>query len=142
MIRPPRMAFCYVTEITLTLRAAEKTLKAQPPRKARPAKAHGSPSLKMCASYFCRDGGSDNSELGWLTVWKDRIANVVGELFRSGDAPDSARKSWCLPSSFYEVWFRTAELARPLASALFSRRTWEMEKLIERANLRQIKFRE
>jgi hypothetical protein len=47
-----------------------------------------------------------------------------------------------LPSSFYEVWFRTAELARPLASALFSRRTWEMEKLIERANLRQIKFRE
>jgi hypothetical protein len=52
------------------------------------------------------------------------------------------RKSWYLPSSFYEVWFRTAELARPLASALFSRRTWEMEKLIERANLRQIKFRE
>jgi hypothetical protein len=74
MMPPPRMAFCYVTEITLTLRAAGKTLKAQPPRKARPAKARGSLSLKMFASCFCRDRVSNNSELGWLIVWKDRIA--------------------------------------------------------------------
>ena len=47
-----------------------------------------------------------------------------------------------LTGSSYEVWWRTAALAKPLASALFSRRTWEMENLIERANLRQIKLRE
>jgi uncharacterized protein len=37
---------------------------------------------------------------------------------------------------------RAAELARLLASVLFSRRTWEIEKSSDRANFRQIQFRE
>src|ERR1700688_4528522 len=37
---------------------------------------------------------------------------------------------------------RTAVLARRLASALFSRGTWEMEKLRARASLRQVQCRE
>ena len=41
----------------------------------------------------------------------------------------------------YKARLQTAD-ARRLASELFSRRTWEMENLTERANLRQIKFRE
>jgi len=41
-----------------------------------------------------------------------------------------------------EMCFRTAELAKWLASVLCSRRTWEMEKSMERASLRQIQFRE
>ncbi len=41
-----------------------------------------------------------------------------------------------------ESWLRIAELAKPLASALCSRGTWEMEKSKERASLRQIQFKE
>jgi len=41
-----------------------------------------------------------------------------------------------------ESWVRIAELAKPLASALRSRGTWEMEKSKERASLRQIQFKE
>jgi hypothetical protein len=37
---------------------------------------------------------------------------------------------------------RAAELARLLASVLFSRQTWEIEKSSDRANFRQIQFRE
>jgi hypothetical protein len=41
-----------------------------------------------------------------------------------------------------DSWLRIAELAKPLASALCSRGTWEMEKSKERASLRQIQFKE
>jgi hypothetical protein len=41
-----------------------------------------------------------------------------------------------------ESWVRIAELAKPLASSLRSRGTWEMEKSKERASLRQIQFKE
>ena len=37
---------------------------------------------------------------------------------------------------------RAAELARRLASALLSRGTWEIEKSSDRANFRQVQFRE
>jgi hypothetical protein len=37
---------------------------------------------------------------------------------------------------------RAAELARSLASALSSRRTWAIEKSSDRANFRQIQFKE
>ena len=42
----------------------------------------------------------------------------------------------------YKNCLRTAELARLLASVLLSRGMCEMEKCNERANLRQIQFRE
>jgi hypothetical protein len=42
----------------------------------------------------------------------------------------------------YEMCFRTAELARWLASVLWSRWMWEMEKSRERASLWQIQCRE
>lgn len=42
----------------------------------------------------------------------------------------------------WEGFFRTAEFAKRLASALCSRRTWEMENSNERASLRQIQWRE
>jgi len=46
------------------------------------------------------------------------------------------------PTVLEESCWRTAELARPLASALRSRGTWVMENFRERVSLRQIQWRE
>ena len=45
-------------------------------------------------------------------------------------------------SLYHRPALRAAELARLLASVLFSRRTWEIEKSSDRANFRQIQFSE
>ncbi len=45
-------------------------------------------------------------------------------------------------SLYHRPALRAAELARLLASVLFSRRTWEIEKSSDRASFRQIQFRE
>lgn len=45
------------------------------------------------------------------------------------------------PLCHFSAW-RAAELAKLLASVLCSRRTWEIEKSSDRANFRQIQFRE
>lgn len=68
-------------------------------------------------------------------VWVGAVADFVWNICPRrcvGDPSDCS----------YRVSLRTAELARQLASALFSRGTWEMENLMERASLRQIKLRE
>src|SRR6202040_2588163 len=64
--------------------------------------------------------------------WQPRLRNSC----------ESCLATYCRGRRLDHSALRAAALAKRLASALLSRRTWEIEKSSDRANFRQIQFRE
>src|ERR1700687_837353 len=95
----------------------------------------------MPSAVSCRCRGTDTLpasvvEPGQVYAFRNVILNPVA-------VPPFLRVNLdAIEQGISQSFLRAAELASPLASVLCSRRTWEIEKSSDRANFRQIQFRE